>query len=79
MVYSSAVVGMKTSLRNRLSALIHGDNAKTAEEAIAELTDWKPGVVGTRKSKDPTQAFLELYTKANDEQKAEMLKALQAG
>ena len=70
------MVGMKTSLRNRLSALINGENKKTADEARDLLATWKPGIVGTRKSKDPTQEFLALYTKANDEEKVKMLAIL---
>jgi hypothetical protein len=79
-VYSNALVGMKTAFRNKLYSLTHNTEgepaAKDGEAAIALLDGWKPGVAGERKAKDPTMALAAVLAGMPEEQRAAEIKRL---
>lgn len=80
-VFSHAIIGMKTSLRNALYSKTHGESALSADAAKAALAEWKPSVAGARavgSKKDPVANFLKAFEGMSDDAKAAMLAQLQA-
>jgi len=75
-VFTNYIVGAKTSLRNRMSALVHGKTPLTIPMALEAVKDWKVRVVGTREGKDPTAVAIAAFTKGTPEQQAAILRAL---
>ena len=80
-VMSNFIVGAKTAARNSLYSKTHGaDETKimSAEDAVAELASWQPGLAAARTARDPLAESKKKFATMSPEEQANYLAELRA-